>query len=284
LLSTYDNLQKIKTSKSKLTNGVELLVNSPKFGEAFEKRFDIVTGSEKGKELKNLTELALSGILYYISSVLNHLIEQGHFKKGLTKSLRICLGGKASTLYKIVFEESEEQERLAKMIEKVTDGAFTSIAVEFTNTPKHEVSYGLLVSKEGATDLNVNERSHETVLGEDVLMGKSKIGIISELDPEKEWRIKDISQLKSFLKYLQAFSKIPVKLTKKFEGDLEGRINAELKNGQSRALEAQKNQQSVEGDDSMQELQKTTSILEPVFIQGLKQVIKEVTSGKLKLK
>ena len=226
----------------------------------------------------------MSGILYYISSVLNHLIEQGHFKKGLTKSLRICLGGKASTLYKIVFEESEEQERLAKMIEKVTEGAFTSIALEFTNTPKHEVSYGLLVSKEGATDLNVNERSHETVLGEDVLMGKSKIGIVSELDPEKEWRIKDISQLKSFLKYLQAFSKIPVKLTKKFEGDLEGKINAELKNGQSRALEAQKNQQSVEGDDSMQELQKTTSILEPVFIQGLKQVIKEVTSGKLKLK
>ena len=83
---------------------------------------------------------------------------------------------------------------------------------------------------------------------------------------------------------MQAFSKIPVKLTKKFEGDLEGKINAELKNGQSRALEAQKNQQSVEGDDSMQELQKTTSILEPVFIQGLKQVIKEVTSGKLKLK
>ena len=181
-------------------------------------------------------------------------------------------------------EESEEQERLAKMIEKVTEGAFTSIAVEFTNTPKHEVSYGLLVSKEGATDLNVNERSHETVLGEDVLMGKSKIGIVSDLDPEKDWRIKDISQLKSFLKYLQAFSKIPVKLTKKFEGDLEGKINAELKNGQSRALEAQKNQQSVEGDDSMQELQKTTSILEPVFIQGLKQVIKEVTSGKLKLK
>ena len=31
------------------------------------------------------------------------------------------------------------------------------------------------------------------------------------------------------LKYLQAYSKIPVKLTKKFEGDLEGKINAELK-------------------------------------------------------
>ena len=43
------------------------------------------------------------------------------------------------------------------MIEKVTDGAFESIAIEFTNTPKHEVSYGLLVDKFGATDLNVKK-------------------------------------------------------------------------------------------------------------------------------
>ena len=170
------------------------------------------------------------------------------------------------------------------MIEKVTNGAFESVAVEFTNTPKHEVSYGLLVDKFGATDLSVEERSHETVLGEEILSGKNKAWIISELDPNKPWRIKDISQLKTFLKYLQAFSKIPVKLTKKFEGDLEGRVNAELKNGQAKALDAQRNQQSVEGDDSMEELQRTTSILEPVFIQELKQVIKEITSGKLKLK
>ena len=284
LLATYDDLQKIKSNKSKLANGVELLVNSTTFGKAFANRFDIVSGKERGKELKNLTELTLSGILYYVSLVTNHLIEQGHFKKGLTKSLRICLGGKASTLYKIVFDDSAEQERLAKMIEKVTGGAFESIALEFTHTPKHEVSYGLLVDKFGATDLNVKEKSHETVLGEDIMSGKNKVNIISALDPNKAWRIKDITQLKTFLKYLQSFSKIPVKLTKKLEGDLEGKINAELKNGQAKAVEAQKNQQSVEGDDSMQELQKNTSILEPVFILELKQVIKEITSGKLKLK
>ena len=60
-------------------------------------------------------------------------------------------------MYKIVFDDSAEQERLAKMIEKVTGGAFESIALEFTHTPKHEVSYGLLVDKFGATDLIVKE-------------------------------------------------------------------------------------------------------------------------------
>ena len=63
-----------------------------------------------------------------------------------------------------------------------------------------------------------------------------------------------------------------------------GKINAELKNGQARAQDLKKDMQSVEGDDSLAELQKTSSIIEPVFIQGLKQVINEVTSGKLKLK
>ena len=187
-------------------------------------------------------------------------------------------------MYKIVFEDSEDQEGLAKMIEKVTAGVFNSIAIEFTNTPKHEVSYGLLVDRKGSTDLNIKERSFETVLGEDVMSGKTKIGIVSQLNPDNEWRIKDISQLKNFLKYLQAFSKIPIKLTKKFEGDLEGKINAELKNGQARALDMKKNQQSIEGDDSMAEIQKTSSIIEPVFIQGLKQLVHEVTSGKIKLK
>ena len=170
------------------------------------------------------------------------------------------------------------------MVSKVTNGIFTNIGIVFTDTPKHEVSYGLLVDKTGATDLDLTDRSHETVLGEDVIVGKEKIGIVSKLDADSQWRVKDITQLKTFLDYLKGFSKIPVKLTKKFEGDLEGKINAELKNGQARAQDLKKNMQSVEGDDSLAELQKTSSIIEPVFIQGLKQVINEVTSGKLKFK
>ena len=287
LLESYETLQKIKTSKPKLANGIELLINSPQFGEAFKNRFEVVSGKEKGKELKDLTELALSGILYYVSQVINHLIESGGFQTGPdnSKSLKICLGGKASTLYKIVFEDSEDQESLSQMINKVTGDIFTKgVSIEFTHAPKHEVSYGLLVDKTGATELDLTDRSHETVIGEDVMVGKDKVGIVSKLNPDSPWRVKDITQLKTFLKYLKAYSKIPVNLTKKFEGDLEGKINAALKDGQSRAQELKKNMQSVEGDDSLSEIQKTSAIVEPVFIQGLKQVINEITSGKLKLK
>ena len=87
----------------------------------------------------------------------------------------------------------------------------------------------MLVDKKGATDLDLTDRSHETVLGEDVVVSKQTVNIVSDLDPDKQWRVKDISQLKTFLKYLKAYSLIPIKLTKKFEGDLEGKINAELK-------------------------------------------------------
>ena len=171
------------------------------------------------------------------------------------------------------------------MINKVTGDIFTKgVSIEFTHAPKHEVSYGLLVDKTGATELDLTDRSHETVIGEDVMVGKDKVGIVSKLNPDSPWRVKDITQLKTFLKYLKAYSKIPVNLTKKFEGDLEGKINAALKDGQSRAQELKKNMQSVEGDDSLAEILRTSSIVEPVFIQGLKQVINEVTSGKLKFK
>ena len=84
--------------------------------------------------------------------------------------------GEKSTLYKVVFEDSDDQEGLSKMIEKVTNGIFTSTGVVFTETPKHEVSYGLLVDKKGATDLDLTDRSHETVL-EDVVVSKQTVNI-----------------------------------------------------------------------------------------------------------
>jgi hypothetical protein len=284
LLESYDNLQKVKSNKIKLANGIELLVNSPQFGKVFASRFDTVSGKGKGAELKHLSELALSGILYYVCLVLNHLIEQGQFKQDLSKSLKICLGGKASTLYKIVFEDAEAQEGLSKMVEKVTKGVFNSVSIEFTQAPKHEVSYGLLVATEGSKDLNIKERSFETVLGESVTAGKSKIGIVSKLNPDNDWRVKDLTQINSFVKSLQAYSKISVKLTQKFSGDLEGHINASLKDAQVKALNIKNTQESVEADASMTEIIKSTSIIEPIFIQELKEIIHEVTSGKIKLK
>ena len=34
------------------------------------------------------------------------------------------------------------------MIEKMTGGIFTSVGIVFTDAPKHEVSYGLLVDQD----------------------------------------------------------------------------------------------------------------------------------------
>ena len=52
LLESYQTLQSIKSNTNQnLANGIELLVNSSQFGEAFKKKFDIFSGKEKGKEL-----------------------------------------------------------------------------------------------------------------------------------------------------------------------------------------------------------------------------------------
>ena len=110
------------------------------------------------------------------------------------------------------------------------------------------------------------------------MAGKSKIDILSKLDPNNQWRVKDLSQLDNFIGLLQANSRIPVKLTQKFKGDLEGKINAKLKDAQDLALKLKQSQESVEGDTSMAEIQKTTAIVEPIFIMGLKEIINEQKS------
>ena len=70
----------------------------------------------------------------------------------------------------------------------------------------------------------------------------------------------------------------------KFKEDLEGKINAELKNSQIAARNLKQAQETIEGNTSLAEIQKTTSIIEPIFIQGLKEIIHEITHGKIKLK
>ena len=65
---------------------------------------------------------------------------------------------------------------------------------------------------------------------------------------------------------------------------MEGRINAELRNAQTKAVNLKQELESIEANTSLAEIQKTTSIIEPIFIQGLKEIIHEVTRGKIKLK
>ncbi len=284
LQSTFDDLETIKDDEEKIRNGIELLVNSPEFSKAFSSRFEIVSGSDTGKKLRDVSEIALSGILYYISNVINHLVEAGNFDKSLSSGLKICLGGKASSLYKIIFQDEEEQAGIAKLVQKATKGVFKSISFEFTKFPKHEVSHGLLVNTEGATDLNVKEKSNEVVLGEQITIGSKSSSLLSQLDPaEKSWRISKLSELENYLELLQASCKIKPNVTAKFKNDMIGSMNAELVNTKARLQKLLEDSKAGGGEVSIDELMKNSAVTEPLFIISIKELIYKIIESKIKI-
>lgn len=284
LQSTFDDLETIKDDPEKIRNGIELLVNSPEFSKAFSSRFEIVSGSDTGKKLRDVSEIALSGILYYIANVINFLVDTGHFNKSLSSGLKICLGGKASSLYKIIFQDEEEQAGISKLMQKATKGIFKSIAFEFTQFPKHEVSYGLLVNTEGATDLNVKEKSNEVVLGEQVTIGKNSSSLLSQLDPnEKTWRISKLTELENYLELLQSSCKIKPNITAKFKNDMIGSMNAELVNTKARMQKLIEDSTAGGGEITKDELMKNSAVTEPLFIISLKEMIYKIIDKKIKI-
>ena len=60
------------------------------------------------------------------------------------------------------------------------------------------------------------------------------------------------SSVKNFLKYLKAYSLIPIKVTKKFEGDQKINVNWKMDN---QALDLKKNME-LEVNESLAEIQK----------------------------
>lgn len=202
----------------------------------------------------------------------------------MSSGLKICLGGKASSLYKIIFQDEEEQAGIAKLVQKATKGVFKSISFEFTKFPKHEVSHGLLVNTEGATDLNVKEKSNEVVLGEQITIGSKSSSLLSQLDPaEKSWRISKLSELENYLELLQASCKIKPNVTAKFKNDMIGSMNAELVNTKARLQKLIDDSKAGGGEVSTDELMKNSAVTEPLFIISIKELIYKIIESKIKI-
>ena len=115
IANTIDNV--IESSKGTILVSAEvkkILINNNKAsgvemsdGKKFYSDL-IVSGTEAGKKLSIVAEIALSGILFYVSKVLKNLHAKGMYHQEHTNTVTVCLGGKASLLYKSVFEEQED--------------------------------------------------------------------------------------------------------------------------------------------------------------------------------
>ena len=82
----------------------EILVNSPTFSEIFERDFELVGGVREGELLKQISLVALSGILFYTGLTIRHLYKTGVLEKLPNTHMSVCLRGREALFTRQYFE------------------------------------------------------------------------------------------------------------------------------------------------------------------------------------
>ena len=141
----YDNyLVSIVESKDNIAirNAIEVIVNSDDFEKSINSEFLMAGGEDLGHNLRLISNLALSGILFYTGQIINYLAKvKNIYDPGHSQEVHICLGGRASLLYKVLLTRKQEKDGLAQLFSRATEGSVKTnkVVFNFTKDPKHEV-------------------------------------------------------------------------------------------------------------------------------------------------
>tara|TARA_Y100001970_G_C14247477_1_gene869355 strand:- start:805 stop:4269 length:3465 start_codon:yes stop_codon:yes gene_type:complete len=285
----YDNyLVTIVNSNDKIAirNAIEVIVNSQDFEKAFRNEFLMIGGENLGHNLRLIGNLALSGILFYTGQLINYLIkEKNLYDPKESQETHICLGGRASLLYKVLLTREHEKDGLATLFAKSSGDNIdkNKIIFTFTDDPKHEVSHGLLVDAKGITDFDLSKRTYDLLLGEDVEVGRDVVNSqssVNDLDLEKQLRIIDLKNVKYFQSLLKETMGISFDMNRKNESGVSAKVNTELVNSQADALEAKKEGVDIDSTEIMSE----SSRIEPPFIVALKEILERISRKEINIK
>jgi hypothetical protein len=282
LQESVNILHEILDDPERLGSGIEILVNNREYAHAFSEGFAQVDGTVEGKILRNLSELAIAGLLYYTGRVIADLAERKLFDTRSASHIKVCLGGRTSQLYKVLFGgDFGKFSDAAQILDIFTDaasGAVDGAAFVFTDAPKHEVAFGLLVETAGGTNLDVEHRHKEVIVGEELTVGDQIIpdsSVVSSLDPGKEWRVATLPKLKDFLAELRKHRGLELPLDEETEHEIVGMVNSALVDTQERLI-----QEAAEGIDAVEtNVRGESSLVEPVFITTLRSLFPLVING-----
>ena len=282
----YAQLESIKNKGDKIEvrNAVEIIVNSKEFADAYANRFHIVDGQNEGMNLRTTAEIALAGILFYTGQIISDLNNKNSFDKNRTGTTTVCLGGRASLLYKVIFSDEEDQRALKDFLADASGGSLKSdqIKFSFTENPKHEVSHGLLVEEIGTTNLDLSKQSHTLVLGEEIDCGGKTVkatSSIEELNIDEEWRILNLNNVRIFADKLKNNAGYVMDITRQLENKIVGNINGELVDTQERLLRSKK-----DGFDPFsEEYRGESTYVEPPFIVALRDLLERIVNKEVKV-
>lgn len=267
--------------------GIEILVNSETFSKAFERDFELIGGVKEGGLLKQLSLVALSGILFYTGLTMRHLFETGAMEKLPNTHISVCLGGRGSLIYNAIFkdgvEDVREKEGILKLFCDTIGDGIESASFIFSSHHKHEVAYGLLVDPSGDRDLDLDsKRSSAVLVGEKFKIGPTKIlhdTLVSEIPRNGEWRLDEVDTIKELLSLLSQYLKIRVDIDrdKAAKNDLIGRVNSQLVGAQDRMnkeahIVEKLSDQTIVGE---------SEVIEPVFVIALRSLLEQIVANKI---
>lgn len=193
-----------------LKRGLEIVVNSDEFRASFQELMRSQVDDSALAGLRLTAEFALAGLVYYLGIVARHLYEAGRLEAPLD-DMRVCLGGRGSLAFRPIAGDAVAS-RYATIFKKAAGLEIGELTFHYSSNPKHEVAYGLLVPRRGATDLNLKDSCPAVILGERLLIGNRPTEYYESLqtgDEDEVWHLQGLPCFEDFLKsYCQIFRRV----------------------------------------------------------------------------
>jgi len=253
--------------------GVELVVNSAAFQQAIDWHLGGLAGLREAEHLRAIALTALAGTMDYVGRVLAHLVDSGRITLHPASVFSICIGGRASRLFRAILYGHEDQvDGVMSFLTKGTNGLLSRARLVFSDEPKAEVAYGLVCEDDWISA--ASRVATDPILGE-ALVAEEQVADASQslagLDPTKPWRIEDPTQCHRFLDQLAALDIRPT-LNEMALLELRGAANNDLDRALREAVQTRANDTGKPDGDSLD--------IEPPFIIMLRRLVELFAKDK----
>jgi len=204
-----------------MTQALEVAVNSDLFDAELE--ISQLPGLQK------VAQLGLAGLLFYLGMVVQHLLRETKYLTPPLQDVRFCLGGRGSLIFKSVVAH---RTLYRSYFSQVSQLQLANLSFHMSRDPKHEVSFGMLVPREGAGEFVVDDTYDRCILGETIAVGaeaKDGLDVLATQDLDKPWSVLSLPRFEEFLNVYAKTFQHPVALNDEERHDLINRVESEVR-------------------------------------------------------
>lgn len=270
------------TSRDDSTLAIELLVNSPAFAEASRNILPTLGGTPNSEWLRAVALSGLAGLFDYTGRAVRELAAAGTIELRPRTPFSVCLGGRASLLFKALLRSDEDQQAMLRFFTAAAGAHDVHARLVFSQDPKLEVAYGLV----GDDQLLTRASGSEPPLGEAVRAGDAVLSAdsrVSALDLTKVWRIEHADEFNRFTQRLHELRFSPM-LSDRDMGLIVGSANEDIVRSLQTALRERVTSDNPSNTTLPISSAADASAIEPPFIILLRHFVHRLATDKSAVK